>query len=401
MEKKKIFIVAQALRKENDLAQKSLSCNRRETMWNPMIIYTLLNKIKFTCARCLILCTVILFTCCTDSYNTIYESDPSDQPSTAPVVTVLYDANGLGDRSYNDLIYQGTEKAAGELQLRTRHISPESREKGLICLEEVMRQMAQASDTIRRLLIVAGSGYEDYVRQHNSMLDSNKYADLLFLETDTPLEGKGSTLCLPYYGATYEAGALTPHFAQNVLLVAANSALPVLQDACKGYTDGFNSGLFPADRALSLTTQYLSDQPDGGFSVADSTALQLLTTFHDDTYHRMVVPLCGGAASVFQHIADILNNFLFMGVDRTVTSASCPLSVVKHIDRAVKEEIGLWLSAQGMPKHQSLGLAEGYTGVEIHVIANDVDVEPVGELSDELRRQIHDEAVRKEAEREK
>ncbi len=401
MEKVKILVDAQALHKKYDLALEAFAMYRRGTVRNPMMIYTLSNKIKETFTLCFIICGVILFTCCSDDNDVIHELDPNDQPSTAPIVTVLYDANGLGDRSYNDLIYQGAEQAAVELNLRTRHISPQTREEGLKYLESVMQQMSQASDTVRQLLIVAGAGYEDYVRQHNSMLDANERAGLLLLETDTPLDGKGSTLCLPYYGAMFEAGALTPHFADNVLLVVANSALPVLQDARKGYTDGFNSGLFPTDRTSSLTTQYLSDQPDGGFTVADSTALQLLTTFHDDTYHRMAVPLCGGAASVFQRMADILNNFLFMGVDRTVTSASCPFSVVKHIDRAVKEEIGLWLSAEGMPKHQSLGLADGYTGVEIHVIADAIDIYPVGELTDELRQQIHDEAVRKEAEYEK
>jgi len=366
-----------------------------------MVIYTLSNKIKETFTLCFIICGVILFTCCSDNNDVIHELDPNDQPSTAPIVTVLYDANALGDRSYNDLIYTGTEQAAGELNLRTRHISPETKEEGLRHLEAIMQQISQTTDTIHRLLIVAGSSYEDYVRQNNRLLESNEYADLLFLETNTPLEGKGSTLCLPYYGAMYEAGALTPHFADNVLLVVANSVSPILEDARKGYTDGFNSSLFPTDRTKTLATHYLSDQPDGGFTIADSTALQLLTKFQNDSSHRLVVPICGGAGSVFQRMAEILNGFNFMGVDRTVTSSCCPFSAVKHIDRAVKEEITAWFSEEGMPKHQSLGLAQGYTGVEIHIVANTVNVKTDGELIDELRQQIHDEAVRKEAEYEK
>ncbi len=40
----------------------------------------------------------------------------------------------------------------------------------------------------------------------NDVGDGN-YNDLLYLETSEPLDGKGSTLCLPYYGAMYEGGA--------------------------------------------------------------------------------------------------------------------------------------------------------------------------------------------------
>ena len=36
---------------------------------------------------------------------------------------------------------------------------------------------------------------------------SRELNNLLYLETSEPLDGKGSTLCLPYYGAMYEGGA--------------------------------------------------------------------------------------------------------------------------------------------------------------------------------------------------
>ena len=38
-------------------------------------------------------------------------------------------------------------------------------------------------------------------------LVTGNYNALLYLETSEPLDGKGSTLCLPYYGAMYEGGA--------------------------------------------------------------------------------------------------------------------------------------------------------------------------------------------------
>ena len=74
-------------------------------------------------------------------------------------------------------------------------------------LETLFEQMSAAQDTVRRLFIVAAASYDDYLRRNNNRLAANPYTDLLYLETSEPLDGKGSTLCLPYYGAMYEGGA--------------------------------------------------------------------------------------------------------------------------------------------------------------------------------------------------
>ena len=80
----------------------------------------------------LILAAMLTFAACTKEGDVIYQTDPADAPSAKPLVTVIYDPNGVGDGNYNALLY---------------------------------------------------------------------------LETSEPLDGKGSTLCLPYYGAMYEGGA--------------------------------------------------------------------------------------------------------------------------------------------------------------------------------------------------
>ena len=67
-------------------------------------------------------------------------------------------------------------------------------------LETLFEQMSAAQDTVRRLFIVAAASYDDYLRRNNNRLAANPYTDLLYLETSEPLDGKGSTLYLPYYG---------------------------------------------------------------------------------------------------------------------------------------------------------------------------------------------------------
>ena len=49
-----------------------------------------------------------LLTGCAKDGDIICLPTPDEEhPSTAPLVTVIYGPNGLGDRSYNDLIYKG------------------------------------------------------------------------------------------------------------------------------------------------------------------------------------------------------------------------------------------------------------------------------------------------------
>ena len=86
-----------------------------------------------------------------------------------------------------------------------------------------------------------------------------------------------------------------------------------------------------------------------------------------------------------------------VGIDHDDNAAYYrPFSAVKHIDRAVALCIGQWLSSEGMPKHQTLGLASGYTEVVKHWEWTDQN-----EPNEDVLNAIHEEAIRKEAEYEK
>jgi hypothetical protein len=63
---------------------------------------------------------MMMLAACTKEGDTIYQPDP-DEPkaSTAPLVTVIYGTDALGDRSYSDLIFKGVEEAAAKFGLRT------------------------------------------------------------------------------------------------------------------------------------------------------------------------------------------------------------------------------------------------------------------------------------------
>lgn len=345
----------------------------------------------------------MVLTACTKDGDTIYQPDPEDQGSTAPLVTVIYDPNALGDRGYNDLIYQGVENAAQKYGLRTMQLSPATVSEGLTYLQMMFQTLTTSADTVRRLLIVAAASYDDFLRRNNSRLETTPNADLLYFETETPLTGKGSTFYMPYYGAMYEAGAITPAEATDVLLVGANPLVKSVTDAVLGYTEGFQASPIAVDGQpeKKLVTAWLSNEVSGGFSVADTTAIQLLANQQWQGQRHLLVPVCGGSAINFRRLIEMFSIYDFVGIDCEAVSAHCNFSIVKHIDRAVEQCIGQWLSAEGMPKHQTFGLADGYTGVVIHPFTDDSKRRFAESLSDFLKQSIHQDAIRKEAEYEK
>lgn len=92
----------------------------------------------------------LLWSC--DKGETIVLPNPYDPvASTAPLVTVIYDPDALGDRSYNDLIYQGVEEAAQRYGLRTLQLSPQTAAEGEAYIETLLAQLAAATDTLRQV----------------------------------------------------------------------------------------------------------------------------------------------------------------------------------------------------------------------------------------------------------
>ena len=349
------------------------------------------------------LAAVMMLAACTKEGDTIYEWDP-DEPkaSTAPLVTVIYGQDALGDRSYNDLIYQGVEEAAAKYGLRTMQLSPTSYDEGKAYLENMFQTVSQSqNDTVRRLYIVAAAGYDDYIRQNSHLFDSNPNADLLYLETPEPLAAGGSTLYLPYYGAMYEAGAIQPVFNESATLVVSNPEDQTVVGAAKGFADGFYTDYYRIEYdsleiswgftwEKNLQTIYLAEHTGQGYNIDETTAFQVL-----NECEYTIIPICGGSGYTMMYLCEIASSHGYVGID--VENESCTMSILKHIDRAVGLCIGQWLSPEGMPKHQVLGLKEGYTGVALHL--RDYRLEQYNKyIPETLRQQIHEDAVRKEEE---
>ena len=322
----------------------------------------------------------------------------SDEP---PIVTVFYDPLALGDGSYNDLICAGVERAAVEKGLRTVHCSANTLADGKRLLENAIKDAAEAKDGVRRLIIVTSESYDAVVRGNNKKLEANPNADLLYLETEKPLDGKGSTLILPYYGAFYEAGALLPAFSVKARVIGANPHTPGVKQAIDGFRAGFATTHVQSSQPLlqgdkEITVEYLSQSADDGFSITEEKALWTLYPEGEQFWQTTtLVPVCGGAAGTFARLIDIFQNYMYLGVDVAIPSAYSHVAAVKHIDRAVQLCIGQWLDG-GIPAHQTLGLASGYTGVVLDPIDLSAREAVEKDLPATLRETIHREAIEKE-----
>ena len=319
-----------------------------------------------------LLATILALAACTKEGDTIYQPNPDEeQPSTAPLVTVIYGPNGLGDRSYCDLIYKGVEAAAKKYGVRTFQLSPESEEEGLAYIESVFQQMENATDSVRRLFVTPSPVYDAYIRSNNKRLEKNPNADLLYMETTTPLEGKGSTFYIDYYGAMYMSGYLVNYAHLTlVTLLLANPYTQSVTEAGEGFLAGFNDIPLRPTQSLELHVRYLSDEPSGGFTIADTTAMRI---FEEENKSIKAggsisfVPVCGGAMHAIIRILRTMNGGdSYVGIDGDMTGDKdfCIFSTLKHIDRLMEDYVGLWLNGT-MPKHQTFGLADGATDVVI------------------------------------
>ena len=320
----------------------------------------------------LVMSLALMLSACTKDGDVIYMVDPNDpQPSDSPLIVAVYDANAVGDCSYNDLIYKGIENVAVKYGARAMQISPSSFSEGKAFLEKAFAQAVTATDTLRRLFIVTSTAYDSLIRANNKHLESNPYTDLLYLETPKPLEGKGSTLFVDYYGAMYEAGYFAPLFGKSILVAAANPVNESVSNAVSAFADGFNDSPYEKNK---LKTEYIGSKIDEGFSISDSAAVQLLNSNAEDNLDgQLIVPICGSSSNTIARISDNTQFYRIVGIDRVMNSSLSDFSVVKHIDKAVSETIEQWMNTGTMEKHRRLGIAAGYTSVVFHPHSNDFE----------------------------
>ncbi len=175
-------------------------------------------------------------------------------------VFVLLPVEGIGDRSFVDIVYEGVETAYLDYNFRVNYIIPDD-------LDEADRWIHALADLegtngLNTLVIIAGNQYEDSFKALNGQFGSHK---ILFINGRfEEMEGLASTTYITY-APSYIGGYLSAQLKPNCrAMVIAGFEAPFYVD----FEQGFKQGVIDAGGSIHESA-YISDD-FSGFAMADS-----------------------------------------------------------------------------------------------------------------------------------
>lgn len=289
--------------------------------------------------------------------------DDRDMASVPYVLTLICSPNGLGDDGYNDKIFEGVcrflDVYGDEVEFHLK--SPRSVDAALQDYEEWLAE--PEIDGKNELLVLAGSEYRDFPIRGGGPSGNRKV--LLFETKGRDYPVGVYTFSLSMYGVSYWAGSVVGIMAAggfellgSTLVLAAMPGEPVLEEAIRGYSDGFY-----AQGGRSCRTCYLADGYEG-FAMPDS-AYRMLDRMADDYW--MVYPLLGGsAAGVYRYSREVLwTPTIGMDVDCSSITTAVYFSVVRKIDGVIEMYLNDWVAGKEWPVSQTLGLSSGWVDIVV------------------------------------
>lgn len=279
------------------------------------------------------------------------------------VVSVIYAPSGLGDRGYNDNIYKGIQQGRILHGFRLENYLPNSIEQA----EEYMKEWLNDEPGVKRLLIMASSDFEGFVKSHSSQIPDDGDNRVVLLESrinDQPFY----TVYLPLYGAAYQAGVATMQLpgADKSLVLCANPFVESIHDATSGFIEGYS--LYGGQQCDVL---YLSDKHSEGFAAADHVYRMC---YDLENEYGFIFPLIGGSSQgLLRFTREYPRSFYTasMDVDQSEYSNRVTYSVLKHTDRAILKILEQWVNDTPIPRNQRWGLESGM--VKVSSAANYLD----------------------------
>ena len=183
-------------------------------------------------------------------------------------LTLICSPNGLGDNGYNDKIFEGVcrflDVYGDEVEFHLK--TPLSIDAALQDYEDWLAEPEKEGKN--DLLVLAGSEYRDFPSLKGGPLGHRKV--LLFETKGCDYPVGVYTFNLSMYGVSYWAGSVVglssedSELLDSTLVLAAMPDEPVLEEAIRGYSDGFY-----AQGGRFCRTCYLADGYEG-FAMPDS-----------------------------------------------------------------------------------------------------------------------------------
>lgn len=263
-------------------------------------------------------------------------------------VIAVFTPQGLGDRSYVDMMYIGLYSATNELNISFHPVFPKNTQAGV---DSIVKYATESNPDKRRLVVVT-----DYIFTHSlhdkgllGTLNDDEFTKVLFVSSN-PQPEANYTVCVDVYGLMYEAGYMAQAMenVSAVQILLASNKHPDLQKMRKGFVDGFISQGKDSVNVQDLRTALIG---------LEETSLQegyLLQEFVYRSLAReyvgvydMVVPICGESINGFlRYTRENPNSYYVLGVDvdMSMMSEQVPFSCVKHMDKILNHAVKSWYS---------------------------------------------------------
>jgi basic membrane protein A len=215
----------------------------------------------------------LIFMVLTLVFISCQKEDSSDWFTAEFEVNVLLPAEGLGDRSFVDVVYTGVEEATKDFNFKVNYIVPENNEKGEEWIKNI--PLLQSKSGEASLIIIAGNQFANALNTLNGNFGLNKV--LLLAGTSQQHQGLAS-IVYRSYAPSYIGGYLSAKLVSGcrAVVIAAFDATFLTE-----YQVGFKQGVIDAGGTVS-PTQFLSSGFEGFDMVAPAYSLaESLLASHD------------------------------------------------------------------------------------------------------------------------
>ncbi len=181
-------------------------------------------------------------------------------------VFVLLPAEGLGDRSFADVVYEGVEAAALDYNFKVNYIIPETFEKGETWIEQI--PSLGKSETEPHLIFIAGNQYTEAVNKLKNVRMENKIVLLAGIGEEA---GHLASLVYHTYAPSYIGGYVSARLVNQCrATVIEGFDAPFLKE----YSAGFKAGVRAAGGTVNpvhfVSTGFSGfEMPDSAYALTE------------------------------------------------------------------------------------------------------------------------------------
>ena len=297
-------------------------------------------------------------------------------------IAVIFGLGGLGDQSYNDLAYEGIERAKKELGIEYDYAEP----KEITDYETIARDMSDSGEYD----MIIGIGFDpldafttvapDYPDQKFALVDSILLEDNVVSYACREQEGAFLVGALAAY-MKQDAGAFNLENNHKYGFVGA-----LENETINRFAAGYQAGIKYVDKDADVAIQYVGgDNPFGDTTTAKEIATTQKTKGYDIIFHAAG----GSGLGVFAAAKE--NDFIAIGANSNqniIDPDHIVASMLKRVDVAVFDIVnGVLEDSLTLGKETALGLADN--GIDYTLEGSNIKVseEIVKEL-ETLKEQI-------------